>query len=109
MKKQVSYSLILLTHAHLLLFVFPLAVKTLHKHHFKKENYCYTHESAKAHFVQQIEDCPICEYELLSFVTEEPLSLDIHCFDYPVSVHSLPKKVHLTTILRFSLRAPPLV
>ena len=109
MKKQVRYNLILLVYTHLFLFIFPLAVKALHTHHFKNINYCYTNGVAGDGVFQNVKDCPICDYELLSFITEEPVSLDINCFAYPVTVSSLPEKVNLAPVFHFSLRAPPTV
>lgn len=109
MKKVARYNLALLVSVHLLLFAFPWASKTFHKHHFKKENYYYSHQTAVAHIVQQPEDCLICHYELFSFVAGASSALNIYSFAYPVTVVSLPGKVHLTPILDFSHRAPPIV
>ena len=55
----------------------------------------------------QTENCPICDYELLSFVNEKPASLSVFRFVYPVSRIMLPEKVEKRIILHFSLRAPP--
>lgn len=107
MKRQDRNTLALLVFVHLVIFVFPWASKTFHRHHFQNKNYNYTHQSDGVQIIQQPDECLIWNYELFSFVAKEPFSLDIQCFAYPVTVPALPEKLHLAPILHFSLRAPP--
>jgi len=108
MKKLKQINLILLVASLLLLFVYPLASKTFHLHKVQAEEHsCADCDDTGPAIDQPIPVCPICDYQLLSFIYEPTFSPSVFRVVYPFVVAPLPEKVRKEPILHFSLRAPP--
>lgn len=108
-KKRIhKNNLFLLVLIQLTLFAYPLVSKSLHVHEIEsKQEHCCTHHKGDVSFESQEEACPICEYELVSFLQETDFSTEAFPFVYPVLTPECPKATEADPILHFSLRGPP--
>ncbi|WP_163709061.1 hypothetical protein [Mangrovibacterium lignilyticum] len=108
MKKLKQINLVLLVVSHLILFAYPLASKTFHVHEVQPEQSCCESCSTPGPVIDHpAQDCLICDYELLSFVSEPTFTPSVYWVTYPILLAPLPEKVHTEPIRHFSLRGPP--
>lgn len=97
-------NLISLIFIHLLIFLYPLANKIVHRHHDASQHHEY---SENASLCQQEDDCPVCEFEFYNFIVAPQFRPNA-----PVSVvctvnSAAPNGKYTRHINYFSLRAPP--
>jgi len=88
----------------LVVFVLPYTVKSVHTH--TSDNSCHSNHIPTLSNIQN--ECQICNFEFVSFVTNHAQPLSIHQQTYPVNFCFAITKVYKTLIVFFSLRSPPL-
>lgn len=108
MRKLKQINLVLLVASHLLLFAYPMASKTFHVHEGPVHEHCCSCDTGSPAIDQPAQACPICDYVLVSFISEPTFLPSVYRFAYPVAIAPLPEKVHTEAIRHFSLRGPPI-
>jgi hypothetical protein len=89
----------------LVVFMTPTVVKLVHHHEFERGEFLQTTHKA---FTKDNKQCPICNFEFVTFITENNEKSRCDAQNIPLLLSSGETRQLLNTPLRFySNRAPP--